>query len=144
VRPLDSWISRALDTRRITELLLGGFALLATLLASIGIYGVMSLYVTSRYREFGVRLAIGADPAALVGLVLREGLVVALVGVSIGIVGAFGATRWVRALLYDVNATDPLVFSSLSIALLAVAALACYIPARRAARSDPLVALRAE
>jgi predicted permease len=144
VRPLDSWVGRSLDTRRVTEVLLVGFALVALLLASVGIYGVMSLYVTNRYREFGIRLAVGAEPGALVRLVLREGLAIAVAGVVLGLGGALLATRWVRALLYDVSATDPGVYTVLSVVLLAVATLACFIPARRAARSDPLVALRSD
>ncbi|MDB4877927.1 MAG: permease [Gemmatimonadetes bacterium] len=144
IRSLDDWIGRALDTRRITELLLVGFALLAVLLAGVGIYGVMSLYVTNRYREFGIRLAIGAEPRTLVQLVLGEGLVLAVTGVGLGVGGALLATRWLRAILFDVSTTDPVVYTTLAVGLLTVAAASCYLPARRAARSDPLLALRAE
>src|SRR5262249_7956976 len=126
VRTLDSWISRALDTRRITEVLLGGFALLAALLAAVGIYGVMSLYVTTRHREFGIRLAIGAEPTNLVRLVMEEGLTLAACGVGLGLIGALAATRFVRTLLYDVSATDPVVYLTLATGLLAVAVASCY------------------
>jgi putative ABC transport system permease protein len=124
--------------------LLSGFALLAALLASVGIYGVMSLYVTDRHREFGVRLAIGAEPRALVRMVLGEGIGLAFAGVGLGIAGALVATRWLDVLLYGVSATDPAIYASLAAGLLVVAAASVYLPARRAARSDPLVALRAE
>jgi putative ABC transport system permease protein len=144
VRPLTDWVGRSLDTQRITELLLAAFALLAALLASVGIYGVMSLYVTDRYREFGVRLAIGAQPRGLVRMVLGQGMGLAVAGVAVGIAGALVATRWLGTLLYGVSASDPLVYAVLAAALLAVAAFSVYLPARRAARSDPLEALRAE
>jgi predicted permease len=144
IRPLSEFIRRALDNRRLTELLLAGFALLAMTLAAVGIYGVMSLYVANRQREFGIRLAIGAEPRALLRLVLGEGFGLAIAGVVLGLAGAAFLTRWVRVLLYDVSPTDPVVFIGLAAALLIVAVASCYLPARRAAKSDPLAALRAE
>jgi putative ABC transport system permease protein len=144
VRTLDDWVGRSLDVRRITELLLAGFAVLAALLASVGIYGVMSLYVADRYHEFGIRLALGAQPATLVRLVLGEGVGLALLGVGVGTAGAAIATRWLGALLYEVKAFDPVLYATLGMALLAIAAASVYLPARRATRSDPLVALRAD
>jgi predicted permease len=144
VHPLGESISNALENRRITQMLLAGFATLAMLLAAVGIYGVMSLYVVHRRREFGVRLAVGAEPSNLLRLVLGEGALLALAGVATGVVGAMLATRWLRALLYEVRPDDPLVFGSLGALLMIVAVLSCYVPARRAARSDPLVALRAD
>jgi predicted lysophospholipase L1 biosynthesis ABC-type transport system permease subunit len=144
VRPLGSWISRALDTRRMTELLLIGFGMLAVLLASVGIFGVMSLYVTNRYREFGIRLAVGAEPRNLVRLVLREGATLTIAGLVIGICGALPATKWLGTLLYDVSPTDPIVFVLLPLALGSIAVASCYLPARRAAQSDPLTVLRAD
>ena len=144
IRPLTNAVSAALDNRRMTERLLGGFAALAVLLASVGIYGVMALYVANRQREFGIRLAIGAEPRSLVRLVLSEGFALAVIGVALGLVGALGATRWLRTLLYEVSPTDPVVFATLAIGLLGVAVASCYAPARRAAKADPLVALRAE
>ena len=131
-------------TRRLTKLLLGGFALAALLLAAVGIYGVMSLHVANRSREFGIRLAIGADPRALVRLVLGEGAVLALLGVAIGIGGAIAAGRSLASLLYDVSPTDPAVLLGLPLLLAAVALMACFVPARRAARSDPLSVLRSD
>ncbi|HEY5063005.1 MAG TPA: ABC transporter permease [Gemmatimonadaceae bacterium] len=144
VRPLSQSVAHALDNRRLTEILLASFSLLAATLAGVGIYGVMSLQVANRRREFGIRLAIGAQPRNLVRRVMGEGLLLALAGVGVGIAGALVATRWVRALLYDVSPTDPVVFTALSFGLLALAVGSCYVPARRAARSDPLIALRAD
>jgi predicted permease len=144
VRTLSSVVDQSLATRRLTKLLLAGFALLAMTLASVGIYGVMSLHVANRSREFGIRLAIGAEPGRLIRLVLGEGAVLAVVGVGVGILGALVATRWIQSLLYDVSATDPVVFALLPLTLAFVALAACYVPARRAAKSDPLAALRSE
>ena len=137
-------IRTTLADRRLMEILLGTFALLALTLATIGIYGVMSLFVTNRSREFGIRLAIGAEPRTLVKLVLGQGLILATSGVVLGVAGAWLATRWMRSLLYDISPTDPIVFTAVPLALLALAVGSCWLPARRATRSDPLVALRAE
>jgi putative ABC transport system permease protein len=144
VRVLSDGVSQALANRRMTEILLTAFALLALLLAVVGIYGVMILYVTSRLREFGIRIAIGAEPSRVVRLVLREGLVLGVAGVGLGVAGALIATRWLESLLYRVSPTDPLVFAGLAIALLAVAVASCYRPARRAAAADPALALRVD
>lgn len=144
VRPLSSYLDQSLSTRRLTQILLGSFAALAVVLAAIGIYGVMSLSVAGRQREFGVRMAIGADPRALVRLVLREGATIASVGILIGVAAAMVATRWIASLLYGVSATDPVVFITLSALLGLIAVAACWVPARRAARSDPLAVLRAD
>ena len=144
VRVLSDAVEQALANRRMTELLLTGFAALALLMAVVGIYGVMTLYVTSRAREFGIRIAVGAEPTRVLSLVRREGLLLAAMGVAIGIGAALLATRWLAALLYEVSPTDPIVFTTLAVVLLVVAVASCYRPARRAARADPLIALRAE
>ena len=144
VKSFSSIIDQTFATRRLTKLLLGGFALAALILAAVGIYGVMSLHVANRSREFGIRLAIGADPRALVRLVLREGAVLAAVGVVLGIAGAVAVTRSLSSLLYDVSPTDPAVLLALPLLLAGVALAACCLPARRAARSDPLSVLRAD
>ena len=144
VRPLSSYLDQSLSTRRLTQILLGAFAALAVVLAAIGIYGVMSLSVASRQREFGVRMAIGADPRALVRLVLREGATIAGIGILIGVAAALVATRWIASLLYGVSTADPVVFVTLSGLLGVIAVGACWVPARRAARSDPLAVLRAD
>ncbi|HEY9227626.1 MAG TPA: FtsX-like permease family protein, partial [Gemmatimonadaceae bacterium] len=144
VRPLTTVVDRSLDTRRLTKILLGAFALLAVTLAGVGVYGVMSLSVANRTREFGVRLAVGAAPQTLVRLVLREGAMLAMAGVVIGIGGALIVTRWISSLLYEVSPTDPLVFASLPLLLAAIAVASCLVPARRAAKSDPLAVLRSD
>jgi putative ABC transport system permease protein len=144
VRTLASVVGDSLATKRLTEILLAAFAGVAVLLASVGIYGVMSLSVANRRREFGVRLAVGAEPGALVRLVLREGAAVAAIGVGVGVIGALVATRWMASLLYDVSPTDPIVFISLSTLLGVIAVASCFVPAVRASRSDPLIALRAD
>jgi predicted permease len=143
-RPLASFVEQSRAARRLTELLLVGFAVLAVVLAGVGIFGVMSLSVANRSREFGVRLAVGAAPAMLVRHVLREGALLAAVGVGLGVVLALVATRWIANLLYAVSPTDPIVFATLSVLLGGIAVAACWLPARRAARSDPLVVLRAD
>jgi predicted permease len=144
VRPLSSIIDQTFATRRLTKLLLAGFAFVGVILAAVGIYGVMSLHVASRAREFGIRLAIGADPRAVVRLVLGEGALLAALGVALGIGGAMFITRWLVSLLYEVSPTDPIVLVSLPLSLGAIALAASYIPARRAAKSDPLAVLRAD
>ena len=144
VKSLTNIIDRTFATRRLTKLLLGGFALVALLLAAVGIYGVMSLHVANRSREFGIRLAIGADPRALVRLVLGEGALLAALGTVLGIGGALATTRWLASLLYDVSPTDPAILLALPLFLGGIALAACYLPARRAARSDPLSVLRAD
>jgi putative ABC transport system permease protein len=144
VQPLANSIGQALDNRRLTEMLLAGFALVAAALAAVGIYGLMALYVANRGREFGIRLAIGARPAALVRLVLGQGLLLAAIGLAVGIAAALAATRSLGSLLYDVSPADPGVYAAIAAGLFATAALSCFAPARRAARADPLAALRAD
>jgi len=144
VQPLAEAVGQTLNNQRLTNTLLTLFALLSVLLAAIGIYGVMSLYVSNRTNEFGIRLALGAQPAVLLRSVLRQGLALTLGGVIAGTVLAAALTRMLASLLFEVSATDPWVFFSVPLLLVAVALLACYIPARRAMRVDPLVALRYE
>lgn len=144
VRPLDEVISKSLATQRFSMILLGSFAALALLLASVGIYGVISYLVGQRTHEIGIRMALGAQRWHILGLVLERGARLAAVGVGLGLAAALGITRLMASLLYGVGATDPLTFAGVTILLVLVALAACYIPARRATKVDPLVALRYE
>jgi putative ABC transport system permease protein len=125
-------------------MMLGMFGALALILSSVGLYGVLAYSVTQRSRELGVRVALGATPADLARLVVGQGLALTLVGVAIGLAGAFALTRLMESLIYGVTATDPLTFALVGVGLTAIAMLASYIPARRAAHADPVEALRAE
>lgn len=144
VQPLSDAVDRTLNHQRVTNTLLTAFALLAVLLAAVGIYGVMSLYVSNRANEFGIRLALGARPTVLMRSVLKQGLTLTLAGILAGTAIAAALTQTLAALLFEVSATDPTTFFSVPLLLVLVASLACYIPARRATRVDPLVALRYE
>jgi predicted permease len=137
-------IARSLASRRFAMILLAVFAALALILASIGIYGVVSYSVARRTHEIGVRVALGAQKGDVCRLVVGEGMILALFGVGIGILGAFGLTHFLSNMLYGVKPTDPLTFVTVSMLLTGVALLACWIPARRAAEVDPITALRYE
>jgi predicted permease len=137
-------ISDSTATRRFSAILLGSFALVALLLSGVGIYGVISCLIGQRTHEIGVRVALGAQQSKVLCQVLGEGLKLAITGVVIGLAAAFGLTRLMSSLLYGVSPTDPLTFTAVAALLITVALAACYIPARRAAAVDPMVALRHE
>jgi ABC-type antimicrobial peptide transport system permease subunit len=143
-KPLEHVVESILSPKRLVTLLLGVFSLLALLLASIGIYGVIAYSVSQRTREIGIRLALGAPREALLGLVIWEGMSLSTLGCGIGLVAGWILTRVIQGLLFEVSPTDPIAFLSSSVLLLGVAFGACWLPARRAAGVDPIVALRHE
>jgi predicted permease len=143
-RTMNDMVERTLLQKRFTMLLLSIFAGAALLLAAIGLYSVVSYSVAQRTRELGIRLALGAQRSDLLRLVLQQGMTVVVIGVLFGIVASIGLTRLIATLLYGISATDPITFFTLSIALLFVALVACWLPARRASAVDPMVALHAE
>jgi putative ABC transport system permease protein len=144
VRSMEQVIAESIASRRFAMLLLTIFAAVALLLASVGIYGVMSYSVTQRTHEIGIRMALGASVTDILKMVVGQGMLLVLIGVGIGIVGALAVTRVMSSLLYGVSTTDPLTFGCISLLLALVALAACYIPARRAMRVDPMTALRYE
>ena len=144
VKPLRQIVADSIALKRLALLLLSVFAAVALLLAAAGIYGVMAYAVTQRTQEIGIRLAIGAQTHDVLRMVLRQGLALTFVGVVIGWLAAMGLTRLLEKLLYGVSATDPLTLGSVAALLFTIALLACYLPARRASKVDPITALRTE
>jgi putative ABC transport system permease protein len=142
--PLEELVDDTLAPRKTQAGLLGGFAVLALLLAALGIYAVLSFTVTQRTQEFGVRMALGAQPDDVLHMVLSQGVRLFTLGASIGLAAAFALSRTLEHLLYGVSATDPISFGLVTLLLAGVTLLACYFPARRAMRVDPMIALRYE
>jgi putative ABC transport system permease protein len=141
---MQEMLSQSVAARRFSMILVAVFAVLALILAAVGIYGVISYSVAQRTREVGIRMALGAHTREVLQLVVRDGLKLVLVGVGIGLGGALLLTRLMSTLLFAVAPTDSLTYGAVSAMLIAVALIACYIPARRATKVDPLIALRSE
>ncbi len=143
VRSMNDVVATALATPRLTGFLLSAFAAIALALAAVGIYGLLAFVVSQRTREIGIRLAIGADRSQVLGMVLRHGLLLTAVGIGAGLLGAYALTRLMESLLYEVRPNDPITFAAVAAALLFIALLASFLPARRATRVSPITALRA-
>jgi putative ABC transport system permease protein len=144
ISTMENNIAKSLGSRRMMMSLLGAFAGIALVLASVGLYGVMALTVTQRTRELGIRLALGAQRADVFRLVLSQGMLLVVSGLIIGLLGAVGVGRGLQSVLYGVGGSDAPALSIALFALAIVALIACWLPARRATRVDPMVALRAE
>jgi putative ABC transport system permease protein len=141
---MDDVMGTSAAAPRFRTVLLGLFGLAALLLGGVGIYGVISYSVSQRTREFGIRVALGADLGQILRSVIAHGLKLTLAGVLIGVAGGLVLARFLRSLLFGISAADPLTFASVALLLTLVAVLACYIPARRAIKVDPVIALRYE
>ena len=144
VRTLEDVVGASVALRRLTLVLLGSFAGVALLLAAIGLYGVIAYVVTQRTREFGIRFALGASRRDVFRLVLGRGMRLVAIGLVLGMAGALNLTHMLTNLLYGIKPNDPLTFASVALLLLGVALFACWLPARRAAKIDPMEALRYE
>jgi ABC-type antimicrobial peptide transport system permease subunit len=141
---MDQYLGAAVAQPRFSALLFGLFALLALSLAAVGLYGVMAYAVSQRTREVGIRMALGAQTTGILRLMIAQGMKLTLLGVGVGLAGAFALTRLMKALLFGVSETDPVTFAAIVLLLATIALLACWIPARRATKVDPMIALRAE
>jgi putative ABC transport system permease protein len=144
VQTMDQVLTKSLSDRRFNMTLLLAFAGVALVLAAVGVYGVMNYTVTLRRRELGIRMALGARRMDVLRLVLRQGLTLTLIGVAAGLISAYALTRLMASLLYGVTATDYLTFVSVPVVLIAVGLVASYVPARRATKVNPTIALRTE
>jgi len=144
VKTMNEVLALSVGPRRTPMLLLSAFAGVALLLAMIGIYGVTAYHVTQRTQEIGIRMALGAQMRDVVNLVLKGGMALAFIGIGLGLIGAFALTRLMRSLLFGVQPTDIATFVIVSLSLFVTALIACYLPARKATKVDPLVALRYE
>jgi predicted permease len=144
IRTMEQIVAQSIATRRFSMLLLTVFAVAALALASLGIYGLMSYAVAQRTREIGVRMALGAQSGNVLGLVIGQGMRLALAGVALGLVASVALTRTIKSLLFGVSATDPATFTVIALLLVLISLLACCVPARRATKVDPMIALRHE
>lgn len=141
---MERLVAERMSPKRLATAMMAVFAIVALALAGVGIYAVMSYTVSQRTHEVGIRMALGAQPRDIFKLVVAQGLVLTLVGIVIGLIGAYAMTRAMSQLLYGVTTTDPLTFIGISLVLGGVAMLACFVPTRRATRVDPMIALRYE
>src|SRR5262249_11686713 len=137
-------VDQAVSPRRFVTVLLGGFSMLALILACLGIYGVISYSVTQRTNEIGIRLALGASLSAILRLIITQGVKLVLVGLLVGLIVAFALTQVLSSLVFGISTTDPATFFGIAALLMMIALVACYIPARRATKVDPVIALRYE
>jgi putative ABC transport system permease protein len=144
VMPLEEYVALSVQGRRFALILIGAFAVIALLLSVVGIYGVTAYTVAQRTREIGIRMAMGAQHSEVTGLLLREGMALVGAGAVLGVAASLVLTRFLASMLFDVTPTDPVIFALVVALLIVVAAAACWIPARRAMRVDPMVALRYE
>src|SRR6185436_10298896 len=144
IKTMEKVVSDSIAQPRFNMVLLAIFAGLALILASVGIYGVMSYSVTQRTQELGVRMALGAQRRDIFSLVLKQGIILALIGVAIGLAGAIGLSKALASVLYGISATDPVTFILVAVIMVAVALVACFFPARKATKVDPLTAMRYE
>jgi putative ABC transport system permease protein len=144
IRTMDQVVSTSIEQRRFNMLVLNAFAAFALILAAMGIYGVISYSVAQRTHEIGIRMSLGAQQYDILKLVVGEGIGLTVIGVAIGLAGAFAVTRAISSFLFGVSATDPVTFAVIALLLSGTGALASYIPARRATKVDPIVALRYE
>jgi putative ABC transport system permease protein len=141
---MDQVLETSIAQQRLSLIVMVTFAVVALTLASLGLYGVIAHAVTERTHEIGVRMALGAEARHVLGLMIRQGLTTTAIGVAIGVAGAVALSRWIQDLLFGVTATDPATFAAVVATLMAVAFVACYVPAWRATRVDPTMALRSE
>jgi putative ABC transport system permease protein len=144
IQTMEDLVSKSIAQPRFYSTTLGIFATLALILAGVGVYAVMSYSVTQRTHEIGVRMAVGAERRDVIKLILREGMLLTVIGMSLGLAGALALTRIVASLLFDVSPNDLITFTLIALLLIHIALLACYIPARRATKIDPMLALRHE
>jgi putative ABC transport system permease protein len=144
IRTVEFLVNRSVADRKFLLALMGIFALLALVLTMIGLYGVISYLVNQRTQEIGIRMALGAQARDITHMVLKQAMILVLTGVAIGLAAAWLSTKLMARLLFQISPTDPLTFVAIAVLLITVALLACYLPARRATKVDPLVALRYE
>ncbi len=142
VKSMDHLLEESMGGDRFGAVLFGGFAFIALALAAFGIYGVMSFAVAQRTREIGLRMALGAGEGQVLGLIMKEGMTLGIIGLLIGLLGSYGVGRLMKSTLYGIGSIDPIAFSAVAAILLFSALIACYIPARRATHVDPMAALR--